>query len=143
MSPFTIFYADDDPDDIEYFTDAVHDLLGEVDLHTHMQAEKLISALQNPPPSPEILFLDLNMPGKNGFQILTELRNTTRFKTLPIVILSTSTDRATIEKTRELGANYYVPKPNSYSSLKQSIQTALNIDWQNFSPNRDNFLHIN
>lgn len=143
MNQFTIFYADDDADDIEYFTDAVHDLLGEVDLHTHMQAEQLIAALKNPPPSPEILFLDLNMPGKNGFQILTELRNTEQFKELPIVILSTSTDPATINKTRELGASYYVPKPNSYTSLKQSIKTALNIDWQNFSPNRDNFLHVN
>lgn len=143
MTLSTIFYADDDPDDIEYFTDAVRDIMEGADLHTHMRAELLIFALKNPPPVAEILFLDLNMPGKNGFQVLKELRSTEQFKQLPIVILSTSTDQATIDKTRELGASYYLPKPNSYSSLKQSIQYVLNIDWPNFAPNRENFLHNN
>ena len=135
-----IFYVDDDQDDLDTFTDALTDL-EHTELYTMDRSDKLIAALHNPPPAPHILFLDLNMPGQNGFEILSELRQQERFRDLPIIMLSTSRDRQAIEKCRALGANYYIPKPNDFRSLKSSLQQVLDTDWANFHPEESAFVY--
>ena len=112
-----------------------------MELHTHYDGDELIYALENPPPSPHIVFLDLNMPGKNGFETLKELRQTNDFKDLPIVILSTSTDESSIRTSRRLGANYYIPKSTDYTKLKTSVHYALNMDWERFVADPSNFVY--
>lgn len=143
MKPLTIFYADDDQDDREYFETVIESLSNEVELHTHEGGDSLIQALKNPPPSPHVLFLDLNMPGVNGFEVLEYVRSSEIHRKLPIIIFSTSTDEKLIEKTRSMGASYYLPKSNNYSSLKKSLEYILKMDWENFEPSSDNFLYRN
>ena len=136
----TIFYADDDAEDLYFFSEVVNTMSG-VSLHTVDHGHALIEALHNPPPTPNIIFLDLNMPGKNGFDVLRELRGGASFKDIPVVIFSTSSDEKTIEKTRELGATFYLPKQENYESFKKSIQYTLSIDWKSFRRTRENFLY--
>ena len=144
MKDRVIFYADDDQDDLEYFRKAVSDLSGDgIELHTHPGGELLLYALDNPPPVPHVVFLDLNMPGLNGFEVLQNLRNTDKHKKLPIVVFSTSADIETVEKSWQLGATYYLPKSSTYSSLKKSIAYILSMDWENFTPTKDNFFYRN
>src|SRR6218665_4162967 len=116
-----IFYADDDQDDLETFTDVVGDLNNQVIVQTHDRGDKLLAALKNPPPSPYIIFLDLNMPRKNGFEVLEEIRQTSSLKHLPVVVVSTSNDQQTIARCRALGASFYITKPADYSELKRSV----------------------
>lgn len=61
--------------------------------------------------SPAILLLDLNMPKKDGFEVLEVLKNDQEKKHIPIIILSTSEDKMDINRCYELGANSYVVKP--------------------------------
>lgn len=139
-SDLTIFYADDDREDLDFFREVTNTMEG-VKLYTHDHGNALIDALQNPPPSPHIIFLDLNMPGKNGFDILRELKATDKFKEIPVVIFSTSSDERNIALSREMGASFYLPKLETFESYKKSIQHTLAIDWKNFRPTRENFLY--
>jgi len=140
---FTIFYTDDDLDDLDFFSEVVNSIDSEVKLITQNNGKKLLDALNNPPPSPNILFLDLNMPGINGFDVLTEIRNSDRLKNLTVIILSTSSDDKIIDRSLNLGANFYITKPNDFVSLKKSIEHSMNINWNSFKPNKDNFVYLN
>lgn len=140
MTDLTVFYTDDDEDDLSIFTDAVESLPKKIELKTYNGGEKLLNAIYNPPPTPSVVFLDLNMPGKNGFDVLKELQNSEK-KDIPIVIFSTSSEPSIIEKCRTLGANYFITKPVLMKDIIKSIQHALEINWKEFSPNPKNFVY--
>ncbi len=137
----TIFYADDDLEDLDFFKEVAGMINSEINVVTHTQGDHLIDALKNPPPAPHIIFLDLNMPGRNGFDILEELKTTEKFKEIPVVIFSTSSDEKNIARSRSLGANYYLPKMTSYDAFKKSIEATLNINWNTFQADETNFLY--
>lgn len=139
----TIFYTDDDAEDLEFFMEVTSALGDHLNIITQNNGKKLLHDLENPPPNPHIVFLDLNMPGFSGFDVLEHLRNSEEYKHLPIVIFSTSSDEQTITKSRELGASYYVPKPTDFSLLKKTIQHTLNINWDTFKPSKENFVYLN
>jgi CheY-like chemotaxis protein len=140
---FTIFYTDDDAEDLDFFTEVTSAMGDHLNIVTQNNGKKLLHDLENPPPNPHIVFLDLNMPGFNGFDVLKQLRSSDHYKNLPIVIFSTSSDEQTISRSRELGASYYVSKPTDFSLLKKTIQHTLDINWDTFKPNRENFVYTN
>ncbi len=141
VGEFTIFYADDDYDDLDFFKDVVESIGRKIDLFTHDHGEKILSALRNPPPVPQIIFLDLNMPGKSGFEVLEEIKSSEELKDLPVVIFSTSNDPSNISRSMKMGANFYVTKPTSFDSLKRAVEYTLEIDWKNFRPTKANFIY--
>ena len=137
----TIFYADDDPDDQDFFK-IIIDLIGEkYEVMTHMDGLQLLDALENPPPSPYLVFLDINMPRMNGIEVLKKVRQSEKYGNLPIIIFSTSKDGSVIQQTMELGANYYVPKSAGFKELKKSIEHSLQINWETFVPDSNTFLY--
>ena len=140
---FTIFYTDDDAEDIEFFTEVTSAMGDHLNIVTQNNGKKLLHDLKNPPPNPHIVFLDLNMPGFSGFDVLQQLRSSIEYKNLPIVIFSTSSDEQTIAKSMELGASFYVSKPTDYTLLKKTIQHTLNINWDTFKPSKENFVYLN
>jgi CheY-like chemotaxis protein len=137
----TIFYTDDDRDDLEFFTEIVETISSNIKVVQQTNGMELINQLKNPPPTPHLIFLDLNMPGLSGLETLTRLRQMEDHKNLPVVILSTSNDEKTIDTTLKMGANFYVPKSGVYESLKKSIEHALSINWKNFIPSQSNFVY--
>jgi CheY-like chemotaxis protein len=128
-----IFYTDDDKDDIAIFRDAVTEAGNEINLVTHFDGGALMHLLKNPPPSPAMVFLDWNMPGKNGDEVLSEIRATESLREIPVLIFSTSSSDDNIEAARRLGANMYITKPNSFKEIVKIIRHCLTIDWKNFS----------
>jgi CheY-like chemotaxis protein len=137
----TIFYTDDDQEDLEFFKEIIDTLDVNVNVVTQRNGQQLINALNNPPPTPHVVFLDINMPGMNGFEILKHVRNSLNNKHLPIVMFSTSGDETAIEKSRELGASYYVQKSSAFEQLKKSIEHALRINWDTFKAGKNNFVY--
>jgi CheY-like chemotaxis protein len=129
----TIFYTDDDRDDIAIFEDAVSEVGGEINLLTQSNGASLIHQLKNPPPVPTMVFLDWNMPGKNGDEVLIEIRATKSLHHIPVLVFSTSSSIENIEAARRLGANMYVTKPSSFNDIVQIIRDCVEIDWKNFS----------
>jgi CheY-like chemotaxis protein len=74
---------------------------------------------------PSIIFLDINMPGMDGWQCLKQFKNTQTVKDIPVIMYSTSSFQHEIDKAFELGALAFFTKPNHYSLLKKNIHTVL------------------
>lgn len=129
--PIQIFLADDDEDDRNFFTEAITELKMEHKVTTFKDGKDLMDYLENPDAKlPHVLFLDLNMPCKTGFDCLKEIRANNRFKDISIAIYSTSSSEKDIEETFVGGANIYIKKPNDFSKLKKVIKDVVNINWQ-------------
>ncbi|HSU50867.1 MAG TPA: response regulator [Segetibacter sp.] len=139
--PCSIFYTDDDIDDRAIFIDAAQQVSDSLQVITQGNGDELIGLLNNPPPFPNIIFLDLNMPVKNGYEVLQEIKQSELTKDLPVIIFSTSDDEKAINTTRHLGANLYIPKPSSFSLLKKAIKYSLSINWNTFTPSTDGFVY--
>ncbi|MBS7253537.1 response regulator [Flavobacterium branchiicola] len=141
MNDLLIFYTDDDEDDLSLFADAVEAISKDINLQTYSGGEKLIHAILQSPPKPNVIFLDLNMPGKNGFDVLNELKGSAENSDIPIVIFSTSNEPGIIEKCLTLGANYFVTKPVLMRDIINAIEHALSIDWTAFVPDLKTFVY--
>ena len=138
--PCTIFYTDDDDDDRFTFSDALRHVTDECQLALQRNGDELLNMLKNPSPRPSLVFLDLNMPVKNGYTVLKEIREKESLDDLPVVIFSTSDDDVSINTSKELGANLYMPKPSTFAALKTAIRHALSINWKDFSPSPETFV---
>lgn len=71
----------------------------------------------------EIILLDINMPGMNGFDVLEYLRSREEGRYVPVVMLTTSSNKDDITKAYALGANAYMVKPASLDGMKNLAQT--------------------
>ncbi len=131
----TIFLADDDADDREFFEDALKDLGLDVALTTvndGVDLMAILEAIKTEAPPPHIIFLDLNMPNKNGIECLEEIRKIPNLKNIPVAVFSTALCESTIDTTYSLGANCYVLKPVSHQLLKKTIEAVLGLElWRN------------
>lgn len=83
-------------------------------------------------PRPRLILLDINLPGKNGLEVLRIIRNDKRFSTIPIVILTTSPSADAVKQTADLGANDYVIKPTDFSEFLKRV-TGLGKYWSTVS----------
>lgn len=130
-----ILLADDDDDDRMLFQEALREVSGDARLTMAIDGEQLMDVLHTLLPElPTVLFLDLNMPRKNGFACLEELRQQDTFKNMPIVVLSTSDDAATIDSLYRSGASHYISKPPSFEVLKSAVEYFCRIDWNASRP---------
>lgn len=135
----TIFYVDDDEDD-RFFFEEVTGQIGE-NISLFELGDQLLLQLRNPPPSPSIIFLDLNMPIKDGFEVLQEIKSSSAFKDVPVIILSTASNPETIQRCFDLGASLYLRKSTSMQELKDSLEFVLGIDWENHTVTTGNFVY--
>lgn len=135
----SIFYVDDDVDDLDFFKEAVAEINEPVCLFE--EGDTLLKTLKNPPPKPSVIFIDLNMPVKSGFDVLREIKATPNTKNIPVIIFTTSNNPSDIELSKKMGANLYVRKPASVSALRKAINHVLSIDWKNFMPSDKEFVY--
>jgi len=126
--PFNILLADDDVDDYTFFKEALKDFPLATNLTWLHNGEELMQHLANEATEiPDILFLDLNMSRKNGFECLSEIKLNERLKDLPIIIYSTSFHNVIAHKLHKNGANYYISKPSEISELKKAVQKMITL----------------
>lgn len=138
-----IILADDDIDDRLFFTDAFAELKINTRVETFNDGVELMNYLLSEGAIlPQILFLDLNMPRKNGMDCLREIKENPKFNNMAIAIYSTSSSEQHIEETFILGANIYIKKPNDFSALKKALSEVVTMSWQydTSGMNKDNFL---
>jgi CheY-like chemotaxis protein len=144
MATIEIYYVDDDVDDIEVFTDAIKSIedtiAAEITIKSFSEGEFFLKSLRKREPQNGIIFLDINMPVKNGFQVLSEIRKDINLKNIPVVMYSTSSNGMSVDKSFELGAHLYAIKPRSFDVLKDIIKKVLAINWAEFHIDRNNFI---
>jgi len=126
-----ILMADDDEDD--FFL--VKEALKENGIHNHLwqltDGKELLDYLLKRGRfsktqnwfSPELILLDLNMPGKDGRQALAEIKADPSLRKIPIIVFTTSNAAEDIRRCYELGANKYIKKPESFDVLVQLMET--------------------
>ncbi len=124
-----VYLADDDADDREFFQDALSEIDALTELVISEDGVVLMATLEKRvPPPPYVIFLDLNMPRKDGFECLADIRSSDKLKDLAVVIFSTTDNPDAIAKTHSLGANLYLRKPTSFDALKKMIRHVLSLD---------------
>jgi CheY-like chemotaxis protein len=141
--PLHVLLADDDEDDRLFFKEAIDDIKMKTRVTTVNDGIELMEFLLQPNAVlPDVIFLDLNMPRKNGMQCLEEIRNNSTLKELTIAIYSTSGAERDIEETFIKGANVYIKKPNDFAALKKLVEEAMRINWQYRASgiNKDSFM---
>lgn len=141
--PLHILLADDDESDRFLFTEAFSELKIKTIVHTVKNGIELMEWLNSKKNRlPHLLFLDLNMPKKNGLECLKEIKNDGRLKDISIAIYSTSDNEKDMEETFINGANVYIAKPNNFNVLKQVLEKAVMAayQYQDEAMKRENFL---
>lgn len=123
-----LLLVDDDEDDCFFFQEALDELPISTHLTTVNDREQLMQLLAKPLfLLPDVLFLDLNMPRKNGYECLLEIRSNEQLGQLPVVILSTFFDRRVSDQLYRSGATWCMLKPAAHAELKTLIQQALTV----------------
>lgn len=121
-----ILYVEDNPDSITFFNRVVNKL-GDYKFETHEDGSSALEFLEKKPDfQPEMILLDINLPGMNGFEILQHLRTKTQYKHVPVIMFTSSDDKSDIEKSYEYGANAYLIKPDSLGTLKEVLEDTFN-----------------
>lgn len=145
MKQIDIFYADDDEDDLMFFKEAAEKISSDSDLeivlHLHKNGEHLIEGIKNNKPDVGMVFLDINMPLKSGFQLLEEIRKEPEIMEFPVIMYSTSSNQDNIEKSKEMGANFYIIKPYEFAHLVKILSTFIQVNWENHQVDVNNFLY--
>lgn len=127
-----VLLADDDIDDCFFFAKA----LKEIPIITHLttvdDGEQLMKYLtENLENLPAVLFLDLSMPRKTGFECLSEIRENKKLQDLPVVMFSTAYsqdityEQHMVDMLYKIGAQDFIRKPNDFVKLKQIIHNTL------------------
>lgn len=133
--PGFIVLADDDPDDRLIFKEALNEVDKTVELKEFNGGTALLTYLQNQKNKlPQLIFLDLNMPGVNGFDCLETIRSDERLKNLYVIIYSTSDRFKDILETLNKGANLYFSKPNEIQELSARLKQIFSLNWEEFKP---------
>ena len=138
-----ICLADDDEDDRLFFTEAFDELRINTKVQTFNDGVALMDYLNNDDSIlPNVLFLDLDMPRKNGVECLLEIKQNQKLNDIAIAIYSTSSSEDHIEETFINGANIYIKKPNDFEKLKKILSEIVTINWQYHTSglNKENFL---
>jgi CheY-like chemotaxis protein len=143
LKQMNILLADDDTDDCIFFKKALDELLLSTHLMVVHDGEQLMQLLLNETnESPDVLFLDLNMPRKNGFECLSEIKLSRNLNQLPVIIFSTSLEQEVVNQLYQNGAHYFIRKPSEFSQFKKIIQHSLALIAQEniLQPTRENFV---
>ncbi len=121
MSNFLCFLIDDDPDDQEIFLEVLRNISPSIRCVTANNGQEAIEKLKSRQVKPDLIFLDLNMPLMNGQQFLKACHLVEDCSKIPVIILTTSSDRRSVEETMKLGARDYITKPDKYSAWGKLI----------------------
>ena len=98
-------------------------------MHTIETGDKLIEMVSNSTDKnfdPEIILLDINLPGMNGFEVLKYIRTQSGFKHTPVIMFTSSEDENDVKKSYEYGANAYLVKPDDLRSLHLVLEDTFN-----------------
>lgn len=125
MGHIKIFHIDDDDDDIDFFVAAIEYLSNRASCFSFTNASKALQKLVSGELTPDVIFLDLNMPIINGQEFLGVLKSTAGLKDIPVIILSTSSDSVTAQKLKAEGASGFLTKPTSIKELSSLLHPYL------------------
>jgi CheY-like chemotaxis protein len=123
----SIILAEDDIDDQNIFQIALQEIDSAIQTKFVSNGKELLALL--PHKIPDLLFLDLEMPYKNGLECLIEIKADTRLEKIPVIVFSSTTKPSNIQTAYEMGAHLFFIKPPVYSDYLSSIKAIIKLNW--------------
>ncbi len=125
---FAILMIDDDEEDFVLVKEALESKRRKVDLYWAEDGSEGMNFLfrrgaYKNAPTPDLILLDLNMPGKNGFEVLRDLKAHQGFRKIPVVILTSSRDQRNVSRGYNIGASSFMLKPLSFDEMASAMQS--------------------
>jgi CheY-like chemotaxis protein len=122
---YTVLIVDDQPDDIELATIALIAARPDIDVNSALGGTTALALLRNEGGRPDLILLDLKMPGMNGIEVLREIRADACLKVLPVVVVTSSSLESDMAKAIAAGANGYIQKPLSLDQFSKDLDSML------------------
>jgi CheY-like chemotaxis protein len=130
VHPIEILLVEDNPGDARLAREALQDAKVRNALHWVVNGEEAMDFLRQKgkhtrAPRPDLILLDLNLPRKDGREVLAEIKEDADLKRIPVVILTVSKDEEDVMKTYNLHANCFITKPidlNQFIKVVKSIE---------------------
>jgi CheY-like chemotaxis protein len=121
-----LLLVDDDSDDTELFNEAIGELDSSVLCHCASDGRQALERLSEKEiETPDLIFLDINMPEMSGWQFLERMKGNHRLKDIPVIIYTTSSTRSDLLHARTSGALCFVTKPANYGRLKKVLEIVI------------------
>ena len=122
-----LLIIDDDHDDIFLMKETLESVKLKINVFAVNDGEEALSFLRKEPPfedkpTPDLIFLDLNMPKVDGKTVLGQVKKDPVLKSIPVVILTTSEDSLEIKQCYDMGANCYATKPVNMAEFEKVIK---------------------
>ncbi|HKR06780.1 MAG TPA: response regulator [Bacteroidia bacterium] len=124
-----ILLVDDDLDDQEIFLDILKQIEPALECTVANNGLEAIEILFKETDPPSLILLDLNMPKMNGLECLTTLKKDERLKTIPVVMLTTSSDPPSAQRSLKMGAQLFLTKSASVAGIKSQLQQVLEMNF--------------
>lgn len=124
--PVRILLVEDNPADVDLVQELLQDGRVEVEVavaRDGIQASELLAAGSPDGGLPDLVLLDLNLPKRNGHEVLAEIRSNEDLRHLPVVVLTSSDDDADIASSYQLGASSYVTKPVGFAVYQRTVES--------------------
>jgi CheY-like chemotaxis protein len=125
---FDVLLVEDNPADIDLTRELLHesDMPVEVKVATNGSdaVDLLLGSSSQPLPyRPDLVLLDLNLPNKNGHEVLSEIKQVAGVRQIPVLVFSSSDAHSDVTLSYELGANCYLVKPGSLRGYRSLLET--------------------
>jgi two-component system, chemotaxis family, response regulator Rcp1 len=126
--PIEVLLVEDSPGDVRLTREALKDAKMHISLHVAADGVEAMSYLQRQGPyidahRPDLILLDLNLPRKDGREVLREIKESPVLRSIPVVILTTSSSDADVLQSYELHANCYISKPVDLDGFLKVVQS--------------------
>jgi len=114
--------VDDDNDDRELFSEALASVNPIIICDLAADAEEALLKLDSREfDSPDVIFLDINLPVMTGWQFLTKLKSQEQYKDIPVIMYSTSNNQRDRDTAKDLGALCFITKPSAFKKLQNTL----------------------
>lgn len=125
-----VLLVEDDPDDVSFVERAFATVWSDCKLHVVEDGEMALQYLRNEgdfaaAPLPDLILLDLNMPKVNGYEVLGDIKNDEKLRHIPVIVLTTSSDRDSMMRAYQLHANSFITKPVTAEQLDRIVELVI------------------
>jgi len=126
--PIQVLLVDDNPGDVRLTQEAFKDAKVHLEMHVAFDGMEAMEFLNREgrfaeSPRPDLILLDLNLPRKDGREVLADIKNDPSLKMIPVVILTTSASDVDIERSYLLHANCYISKPVDFDEFVAAVRS--------------------
>jgi CheY-like chemotaxis protein len=118
-----ILLVEDNPGDVELVREALKEGKVRNKLHVASDGVEALQFLRRAAPCPDLILLDLNLPRKNGREVLEEIKTDPKLGIIPVVVLTSSREEEDILRTYKLHANCYITKPVDFEQFLKVVKS--------------------